>query len=447
VVIFGEARAWLPLGRPDDAARANARLAYILRMEPSVRETEPALERSSEMASRQRPRGIASALLGAAFLMATSAIGPGFLTQTAVFTAQLGASCAFVILASIVFDLAAQLNIWPVIVASGSRAQDVANQVLPGLGYLLAALVALGGLAFNIGNVAGAGLGMNVMFGIPVSTGAAISAAIAVAIFLVKEAGRAMDRFALVMGFVMIALTAYVAVASHPPVAEAALRSVAPTRFDGFAIVTLVGGTVGGYITFAGAHRLLDAGVVGAGAVRQANGSAITAIGVASLMRVLLFLATLGVVAAGFTLDPANPPASVFKLATGNAGYRIFGVVMWAAAITSVVGAAYTSISFLRGMASSIDRRWARWVVGFIVISTVVFLLVGRPVRVLVLVGALNGLILPVSLGAMLLAAYRKNIVGEYRHPRWLAAVGALVALAMLVLGVHTLVTEIPGFF
>ncbi len=394
-----------------------------------------------------RSRGIASALLGAAFLMATSAVGPGFLTQTAVFTAELGASCAFVILASIVFDLAAQLNIWPVIVASGERAQDVANRVLPGLGYFLAALVALGGLAFNIGNVAGAGLGMNVMFGISVPAGAAISAAIAVAIFLVKEAGKAMDRFALVMGFVMIALTAYVAVASHPPVAEAALRSVAPTRVDGFAIVTLVGGTVGGYISFAGAHRLLDAGVIGAGAVPQANGSAITAIGVASLMRVLLFLATLGVVAAGFALDPANPPASVFKLATGNAGYRIFGVVMWAAALTSVVGAAYTSISFLRGLAGSIDRYWARWVVGFIAVSAIVFLLVGRPVRVLVLVGALNGLILPLSLGVMLVAAYRTKIVGDYRHPRWLAAMGALVALAMLVLGVRTLVTELPGFF
>jgi Mn2+/Fe2+ NRAMP family transporter len=287
---------------------------------------------------------------------------------------------------------------------------------------------------------------MNVMFGIPVAAGAAISAAIAVAIFLVKEAGRAMDRFALVMGFVMIGLTAYVAVASHPPVAEAALRSVAPTRLDGFAIVTLVGGTVGGYITFAGAHRLLDAGIVGAGAVRRANGSAITAIGVASIMRVLLFLAALGVVAAGLTLDPANPPASVFRLATGEAGYRIFGVVMWAAALTSVVGAAYTSISFLRGMARSIDRHWARWVVAFIAASAAVFLLVGRPVRVLVLVGALNGLILPLSLGVMLVAAYRAKIVGEYRHPRWLAALGALVALTMLVLGVHTLITQLPGF-
>ena len=36
--------------------------------------------------------GVRRALLGAAFLMATSAIGPGFLTQTAVFTEQLGAS-------------------------------------------------------------------------------------------------------------------------------------------------------------------------------------------------------------------------------------------------------------------------------------------------------------------------------------------------------------------
>ena len=30
------------------------------------------------------------ALIGAAFLMATSAIGPGFLTQTAMFTGSLG---------------------------------------------------------------------------------------------------------------------------------------------------------------------------------------------------------------------------------------------------------------------------------------------------------------------------------------------------------------------
>ena len=39
-------------------------------------------------------------MAGAALLMATSAIGPGFLTQTAVFTSALRADFAFVILAS-----------------------------------------------------------------------------------------------------------------------------------------------------------------------------------------------------------------------------------------------------------------------------------------------------------------------------------------------------------
>ncbi|MDE0584278.1 hypothetical protein ON064_14710, partial [Planococcus sp. A6] len=79
-----------------------------------------------------------SVLLGAAFLMATSAIGPGFLTQTTVFTETLLASFGFVILISIIIDIGAQTNIWRIIAISGKRAQDIANDVLPGLGYVLA---------------------------------------------------------------------------------------------------------------------------------------------------------------------------------------------------------------------------------------------------------------------------------------------------------------------
>jgi Mn2+/Fe2+ NRAMP family transporter len=390
-------------------------------------------------------RAIGSALVGAAFLMATSAIGPGFLTQTAVFTAQLGASFGFAILVSVLFDLGAQLNVWRVVAVAERPAQEVANAVLPGLGHVLAGLVALGGLAFNVGNVAGAGLGLNAMLDVPVPVGAAASAVIAIAIFLVREAGRAMDRFALAMGLVMVGLTVYVAAASGPPLGEALLRTVAPARVDPLAVVTLVGGTVGGYITFAGAHRLLDAGVRGRESLGTVTRSALTGIGVASLMRVLLFLAALGVVARGLALDPANPPASVFRLATGEVGYRLFGVVMWAAAVTSVVGSAYTSVSFLRARTAAAERGWRALVIGFIVLSTLVLLAVGRPVRVLVLVGALNGLILPVSLGAMLVAAHRPAVVGDYRHPRWLTAAGVVVAAAMAALGAWSIWGAVRG--
>ncbi|TAF48621.1 MAG: divalent metal cation transporter, partial [Sphingobacteriia bacterium] len=100
-----------------------------------------------------------TALTGAAFLMATSAIGPGFLTQTTVFTQSLQASFGFVILVSIVLDLGAQLNIWRIIALHEKKVPEIANGVLPGAGTALAILVALGGLAFNIGNMGGCGLG------------------------------------------------------------------------------------------------------------------------------------------------------------------------------------------------------------------------------------------------------------------------------------------------
>jgi Mn2+/Fe2+ NRAMP family transporter len=388
-----------------------------------------------------------SALIGAAFLMATSAIGPGFLTQTAVFTERLGPSFGFAILVSIVIDLAAQLNIWRVLTVTGKRAGDVANAVTPGLGTVLAVLVALGGLAFNIGNVAGAGLGMEVALGLPVRFGAVLSATLAVALFLVKEAGRAMDRFAIALGFVLVALTWYVAFASSPPIAEAARRTFAPSTIDVLSVVTIVGGTVGGYITFAGAHRLVDAGVHGIDALSTVTRSAATAIGIASLMRVVLFLAALGVVSRGLALDAANPPASVFRHATGEIGYRIFGVVMWSAAITSVVGAAYTSVSFLRGLHPALEQHWSRVVIGFIAVSTLSFLWIGRPVKTLVLVGALNGLILPLALGAMLLAAHQTRIVGAYRHPKALTALGWLVALVMAAAGGWVLWRDLPSLF
>lgn len=379
--------------------------------------------------------------------MATSAIGPGFLTQSVVFTATLGASFGFAILLSVLFDLGAQLTIWRVIVAARLPAQVLAERVLPGLGALLTILVAIGGLAFNIGNVAGAGLGLNVLFGMSTEAGAALSAAIAIGLFLSREAGRAMDRFAQLLGAMMVLLTLYVAIAAHPPAGDALLRTVMPLRFDALAVVTIVGGTVGGYITFAGAHRLLDGGLSGPEAIGAATRSAITGIGVASAMRVLLFLGALGVVSRGVTLDVTNPAASVFQHAAGAVGYRFFGAVMWAAAITSVVGSAYTSVTFLRTLRPSWINRTAPLIIGFIVVSTAVFLLVGRPISILIAVGALNAVVLPVGLGAMLVAAHRADLMNGYRHPLGLSVAGSLTALAMAVLGCYTLVTQLPQLF
>ncbi|WP_097027269.1 NRAMP family divalent metal transporter [Clostridium peptidivorans] len=376
-------------------------------------------------------RGNRSALIGAAFIMATSAIGPGFLTQTAQFTEQFAASFAFVVLVSIIFNIGAQVNVWRIIAASGMRGQDIANKVVPGLGYFIAIIVAIGGLAFNIGNVGGAALGLNVIFGLNVQYGTIICGIVASMIFLSKEAGAVVDKLTQILGVLMIIIVTYVAIKTQPPVGEALIRSIAPEnpQLLLFPIITLLGGTVGGYITFSGGHRLIDAGIVGVDRLKEVTKSAVLGITIASIMRILVFLAVLGVVSKGIALDPSNPAASAFKSGAGMIGYKFFGVVLLAASITSVVGAAYTSVSFLKTLHPFIEKYEKHTTMAFIIFSTIVMAIIGKPVKLLVLAGSLNGLILPITLGVILVASKRKDIVGEYEHPKWMLILGILVVI------------------
>lgn len=394
------------------------------------------------------------ALLGAAFLMATSAIGPGFLTQTSQFTGTHGSSFGFVILVSIILAGIAQMNIWRVLCVSGLRGQDVANRLLPGLGYFVAFMVALGGLVFNIGNVGGGALGFNTLLGIPTKVGYVLAGAIAIAVFLVKNAKSAMDTLSKVLGGIMIVVIFGIIIVVKPPVGDALKNTFAPSAGVSNlipAIITLLGGTVGGYITFAGAHRLIDAGITGEENLKEINKSSLMGIGIATIVRIFLFLAVLGVVvklADGVTLDASNPAADAFRLGAGELGYRFAGLVLLCAAITSIIGAAYTSVSFLKTFHPAIAENENWVIIGFIVVSTVIMLVLGQPATLLVLAGALNGLILPITLGICLIASKNKAIMGEkYSHPTLLLVLGVVVVLISAYLGINTFVSQMGKLF
>jgi Mn2+/Fe2+ NRAMP family transporter len=257
-----------------------------------------------------------------------------------------------------------------------------------------------------------------------------------------------MDRLVVLLGFVMIGMTAYVAIVSDPPVGLALRNAVWPDRVDLLSITTLVGGTVGGYITYAGAHRLLDAGVKGNANVASIARASVVGVFVTAVMRVLLFLAVLGVVAAGVQLDPANPAASAFRAAAGEVGVRVFGVILWSAAITSVIGASYTSMTFIVGSAAGMERRRNVLVVGFIVASTLVFVFAGAaPVPLLIFAGAFNGLILPVGVAALLWVALRRpGLMEGYGYPRGLALLGVAAWLVTIYLGWQSF-AKLAGLF
>ncbi|MBD0333187.1 MAG: divalent metal cation transporter [Chitinophagaceae bacterium] len=372
-----------------------------------------------------------SSIVGAAFLMANSSIGPGFLTQTSVFTELLMTSFGFVILVSVLLDIGAQINTWRILTISELRAQDLGNRILPGLGYFLTVLVVIGGFAFNIGNIAGCGLGVNVLSGLSFQEGAIISCVVALVLFWIREIGKMLDALTPFLGTIKILLTLIIAFIAHPPLAQAIHHTFIPQHISTVSIVTIVGGTVGGYLTFSGAHRLIDAGITGTKNIQRVNRSAISGILISALMRFILFLAVVGVLSHGARLDKDNPAASVFQSAAGQLGFRIFGVVLWSAAISSVVGASYTSVSFFKTF-HPLLAKYERWCISlFIIITTTVFVFIGRPRELLLLAGAVNGLILPIALAVILIAATQKHLVKNYRHPLWMQLAGWVVVVMM----------------
>ena len=398
-----------------------------------------------------------SVLFGAAFLMATSAIGPGFLTQTSTFTAQHGAALALVIVLVILMDITAQMNIWSVVSVSGMRAQDVANKLLPGLGVVIAILVAIGGLAFNVGNVGGVALGFNAMFGLDQKAGAVIAGCLGIIIFLNKNAKTIMDKVATVLAAVILLTVLVVAVKSQPPMGEVvkglgSFDKLLDTDTGMFtALTTILGGSCGGYIAFSGAHRLLDAGISGPENVGHVRRSVVQGCGTSGLVRILLFLAVLGTCTVGTTwvaenaqiiTDAAkggNPAAEAFRLAAGDLGYRLFGLCLFSAGVSSVVGAAFTSVSFLKTLHPVIAKYERQCVIGFIAFSTLMMVIVGNAAQLLIVAGAFNGLILPITLGVMLIASRSKRIVGEnYNHPMWMIIPGVVVVAIALYSGVQS---------
>jgi Mn2+/Fe2+ NRAMP family transporter len=381
--------------------------------------------------------------LGAAFLMANSSIGPGFLTQTSFYTEQLITSFGFVIIISIILDFGAQINIWRAITLSGMRAQEIANELVPGLGHILSLLVVLGGFAFNIGNIAGCGLALNILTGISFANGAIISGIVAILIFWINEIGKTLDQLTKFLGILKIGLTLFIVSAAHPPILEAVHHTFIPEKISLIAIVTIVGGTVGGYITFSGAHRLIDAGISGSEHIKFVTKSATTGIIISSFMRYILFLAAVGVVSQGIHLDKNNPAATIFETAGGRWGLFIFGIVLWSAAISSVIGASYTSYSFIKNLKARYLQNERLMISCFIIISTSIFVITGKPKELLLLAGLVNGFILPFALSIMLIAGRRLPILKQFKYPLWIEIAGWLVVAVMGTMSVFALIEQL----
>ncbi len=375
---------------------------------------------------------------GAAFITANSVMGPGFLIQTSVFTEKLLYSFFFGILFATIVSIIVQLNIWKIITVSGLRVQDLANHLLKNSGYPLSLLVIFGGLAFNIANVSGSGLALNVLFGIDFRIGAAITAMLIIILFLLGNIGKMLDKVATLLGIIKISLVSFIAYKAQPPILKTFETGFSTQSMNAEAIFTIIGGTVGGYICFAGAHRLIDGKVYGLDVQKKITTSSLSSMFIAAFMRYIFYFAVLGVVVLGFQLDKDNPAKTVFSVVGGQLGLTLFGVLLWLASISTILAASYTSISFCKTWHPSLQKNEKWLIIGFILLSSFIFVLIGKPKFLLILAGKINAFILPILLSVVLGAALKKDLVKNYQHSKWLMLGGWFIVIILFTLGIIT---------
>ena len=370
-------------------------------------------------------------ILSVAFLMATTSVGPGFLTQTAVFTNIYKIDMAFPVFISALITFVIVMNLWRIVGVSGMRIQDIANKVAPGIGYIVGILLALGAIAFNFGNVSGAALGINVIAGIDTTWGALTTGLLGSTLFIAHNALKRIDQMARYLGLFLIILISYVAIKNMPPMLQVISAAVFPSDYKSLLLptLTIVGGAVGGY--YAGAQRLVDTDLNAKNKIIQINNAAWAGISIAVIIRILLFLAVFGVIVTGVTLDNTNPAADAFRQGAGNFGHFIFGLVLFLASITSVIGNSYMAISLIKTLFPMIARNEKLWCIGFIIFTSMGTVLLNMPILLLMMAGLINSIILPVVLGIMLLATRRQDIVGEYKHPIYLSLSGFFIVIIM----------------
>lgn len=127
-------------------------------------------------------------------------------------------------------------------------------------------------------------------------------------------------------------------------------------------------------------------------------------------------------------------------MSLGQLGYKMFGLVLLCASMTSVIGAAYTSVSFLKTLSRGIAKYEKYVIIGFIATATAIMAIFGNAAKLLVAAGAVNGLILPVSLAVILAAAHNKSIVGDqYRHNKVLTCLGIFIVVLTAFAGIRSL--------
>lgn len=395
--------------------------------------------------------------MGPAALVTAAFIGPGTITTAtlaganwkyALLWAMLFATIASIIL----YEMCGRLGVAGQLGLAGAIRKQYFDHATTRIiiMILVVAAVGIGSCAFETGNISGAAMGLQSLFGIDNRLCIIITAVLA-GILLWTGSYKVVERTLVLAVVIMTFIFLVTAVAIRPSISEIMkgllMPSLPPDSI--VTIIGLIGTTVFTYAFFmqasAAKTKWTEANAENIAASRF---DTYLSISVGGIISMAIIVVAAGLHGRGIVITDVSQMAVQLEPVLGAWARYFLGVGLFVAGLTSVTTAPLATgfaLTEIFGLDTDIKSPMFRVFMGIVlVVGAVVGIAFGKsPVQAILLAQAANGILMPISAVFVLLAVNNKNIVGKYTNKPINNILGWLVVLIVFGLGIRMLLAAI----
>ncbi|SDG02158.1 Nramp family divalent metal transporter [Halorientalis regularis] len=388
--------------------------------------------------------------IGPGAMVAAAFIGPGTVTTASVTGARLGYALlwtiAFSIVATIVLqEMSARLGL----VSGEGLGEALRNRFDNPLVeyvsiFLVVGAIGIGTAAYEAGNILGGAAGLATITGVSSTVWGVVMGLVAGALLFTgkyKLIERALVGLVIVMALSFVAS----AVLIGPDLGAIAVGFV-PGIPDGslYLITGLIGTTIVGYNLFLHASNVQERWS-GPADISESRTDTILSIAVGGFITITIMVTAAAAFPTGTEISDVGQMAQQLEPLAGPYAKIFFSIGLFAAGFTSATTAplagAWATTGAL-GWDSDLKSPKFRAVWGVILaVGVLSVLLGGSPVQIIVFAQVVNGVLLPIVAIFLIYAMNQTDLLGEFTNGRVANALGAIVTLIVVWLGLRTLLS------
>jgi manganese transport protein len=386
--------------------------------------------------------------IGPGAMVAAAFIGPGTVTTASVTGAEFGYALLWTIAFSIVATIILQEMTARLGLVSGEGLGEALrnrfeNPVVEFLSiFLVVGAIGVGTAAYEAGNILGGAAGLATITGVS-STVWGILMGLVAGVLLFTGQYKLIER-ALVGLVVIMALSFVASAILIGPDVGAIFAGFVPGIPSGslYLITGLVGTTIVGYNLFLHASNVQERWS-GPGDLPASRTDTILSIAVGGFITLTIMITAAAAFPTGTEIGDVGRMAEQLEPLAGTYAKLFFSIGLFAAGFTSATTAplagAWATTGAL-GWDSDMKSTKFRAVWGVILTVGVLSVLTGgSPVQIIVFAQVVNGILLPIVAIFLIYAMNQEDLLGEYTNTPVTNALGIIVTIIVVWLGVRTL--------